>query len=168
MGKLTDCVIETEKYAVFNLQEKCSNATTCFFTNSSNFILEFLEICYPKSWYISHSQSWPRPVFFGLYFSYCSSTKVLILRWKFRFRSFVRLLPWTLIPVISHLLVAMVRWDLILVFCASGCHIFLGVFSVCLGVILSIQAEVWLAHSVSPIWSGGIVSLTYVCLVSEY
>lgn len=66
------------------------------------------------------------------------------------------------------LLVAMVRWDLILVFCASGCHIFLGVFSVCLGVILSIQAEVWLAHSVSPIWSGGIVSLTYVCLVSEY
>lgn len=37
----------------------------------------------------------------------------------------------------------------------------------CLGVILSIQAEVWLAHSVSPIWSGGIVSLIYVCLVSE-
>lgn len=87
---------------------------------------------------------------------------------KIQFRSFVRLLPWTLIHVISHLLVAMVRWDLILVFCASGCHIFLGVFSVCLGVILSIQAEVWLAHSVSPIWSGGIVSLTYVCLVSEY
>ena len=53
---------------------------------------------------------------------------------------------------------SMARWDLILVFCASGFHIFLGVFSVCLGVILSIQAEVWLAHSVSPIWSGGIVS----------
>lgn len=43
-------------------------------------------------------------------------------------------------------------------FCASGFHIFLGLLSVCVGVILSIQAEVWLAHSVSPIWSGGIVS----------
>lgn len=30
----------------------------------------------------------------------------------------------------------------------------------CLGVILSIQAEVWLAHSVSPIWSGGIFFIT--------
>lgn len=54
----------------------------------------------------------------------------------------------------------MVRWDLALVFCASGFHIFLGVLSVCVGVILSIQAEVWLAHSVSPIWSGGIFFIT--------
>ena len=38
-------------------------------------------------------------------------------------------------------------------------HSILGVMSVCLGVTASIQAEVWLAHSISPIWSGGFVSI---------
>ncbi|KAK0056945.1 transmembrane protein 196, partial [Biomphalaria pfeifferi] len=37
----------------------------------------------------------------------------------------------------------------------SGCHIFLGLLSVIVGVISSIKADVWLAHRVSPIWSGG-------------
>ncbi|XP_013398378.1 uncharacterized protein LOC106164882 [Lingula anatina] len=39
-------------------------------------------------------------------------------------------------------------------------HLVLGAVSVCLGVVSSIQAEVWLAHSVSPIWSGGFFILT--------
>ncbi|CAG5115553.1 unnamed protein product [Candidula unifasciata] len=46
------------------------------------------------------------------------------------------------------------------VFVVSGFHIFLGILSVCLGVISSFKAEVWLAHSVSPIWSGGFFSIT--------
>ncbi|XP_005102770.2 transmembrane protein 196 [Aplysia californica] len=37
----------------------------------------------------------------------------------------------------------------------SGIHIFLGLLSVCVGVVSSIRADVWLAHRVSPIWSGG-------------
>ncbi|KAK3772186.1 hypothetical protein RRG08_035226 [Elysia crispata] len=42
-----------------------------------------------------------------------------------------------------------------LVLVVSGCHVFLGLLSVCVGVISTIRADVWLAHSVSPIWSGG-------------
>ena len=38
-------------------------------------------------------------------------------------------------------------------------HIIFGLTSVCIGVISSVQAEVWLAHRVSPIWSGGFVSI---------
>ncbi|KAK2170271.1 hypothetical protein LSH36_3g01003 [Paralvinella palmiformis] len=39
-------------------------------------------------------------------------------------------------------------------------HLSLGLISVCVGVISSIRAEVWLAHSVSPIWSGGFFVIT--------
>ncbi|CAH1790706.1 unnamed protein product [Owenia fusiformis] len=42
----------------------------------------------------------------------------------------------------------------------AGCHLVLGVVSVGVGVIASIQAEVWLAHTVSPIWSGGFFIIT--------
>ncbi|XP_074662878.1 transmembrane protein 196-like [Tubulanus polymorphus] len=41
-------------------------------------------------------------------------------------------------------------------------HLILGFVSVCIGVSASIQAEVWLAHRVSPIWSGGFFILTGV------
>ncbi|KAI0231989.1 hypothetical protein LSAT2_017670, partial [Lamellibrachia satsuma] len=37
-------------------------------------------------------------------------------------------------------------------------HLLLGFISMCVGIAASIQADVWLAHSVSPIWSGGFVS----------
>lgn len=39
-------------------------------------------------------------------------------------------------------------------------NIWLGLISVVVGVIASIQAEVWMAHSVSPIWSGGFWIIT--------
>lgn len=44
------------------------------------------------------------------------------------------------------------------VYVVSGVHAFLGVLNLVVGVIASIRAEVWRAHSVSPIWSGGFVS----------
>ena len=47
---------------------------------------------------------------------------------------------------------------LVAVVVLSVLHITLGLMSVCLGVAASTQAQVWLAHSVSPIWSGGFVS----------
>ena len=37
-------------------------------------------------------------------------------------------------------------------------HVINGTFSICLGVTSSIKAEIWLAHTVSPIWSGAFVS----------
>ncbi|XP_029642959.1 uncharacterized protein LOC106873950 [Octopus bimaculoides] len=46
------------------------------------------------------------------------------------------------------------------VFVLSGLHFFVGLVSVCVGVVSSIKAEVWLAHSVSPIWSGGFFIIT--------
>ncbi|XP_060552914.1 transmembrane protein 196-like isoform X2 [Ruditapes philippinarum] len=42
----------------------------------------------------------------------------------------------------------------------SGFHGVLGVISVIVGIISSIKAEVWLAHSVSPIWSGSFFIIT--------
>jgi hypothetical protein len=39
-------------------------------------------------------------------------------------------------------------------------HLSLGLVSVCIGVTSSIQAEVWLAHTVSPIWSGAFFCVT--------
>ncbi|ESO94350.1 hypothetical protein LOTGIDRAFT_161576 [Lottia gigantea] len=48
------------------------------------------------------------------------------------------------------------------VYIVSGFHCFVGLLSVCIGVISSIKAEVWLAHSVSPIWSGGFFIITGV------
>ena len=41
----------------------------------------------------------------------------------------------------------------------SGFHVVLGLISIVVGVVSSIKAEIWLAHSVSPIWSGGFVSI---------
>ena len=37
-------------------------------------------------------------------------------------------------------------------------HVLLGLVAVAVGVTASIKAEVWLAHTVSPIWSGVFVS----------
>lgn len=42
----------------------------------------------------------------------------------------------------------------------SGFHGILGLISVIVGIISSIKAEVWLAHSVSPIWSGSFFIIT--------
>ncbi|XP_064621402.1 transmembrane protein 196-like isoform X1 [Lineus longissimus] len=42
----------------------------------------------------------------------------------------------------------------------SSIHILLGFISVIVGIVSSIQAEVWLAHRVSPIWSGGFFIIT--------
>ncbi|KAL5007954.1 hypothetical protein ScPMuIL_013535 [Solemya velum] len=54
----------------------------------------------------------------------------------------------------------MLRLVLIAVYAISTCHMFLGLMSICLGVVSSIQAEVWLAHKVSPIWSGSFFLIT--------
>ena len=40
----------------------------------------------------------------------------------------------------------------------SVCHMIIGLISMFIGISSTIQAEVWLAHRVSPIWSGGVVS----------
>ncbi|XP_052769602.1 transmembrane protein 196-like [Mya arenaria] len=42
----------------------------------------------------------------------------------------------------------------------SGFHALLGVISVIVGIISSSKSEVWLAHCVSPIWSGGFFIIT--------
>ncbi|KAJ8308722.1 hypothetical protein KUTeg_013596 [Tegillarca granosa] len=52
------------------------------------------------------------------------------------------------------------RLVLVSVYVISGIHVLLGMISVCVGVVSSIKAEVWLAHSVSPIWSGGFFIIT--------
>lgn len=49
----------------------------------------------------------------------------------------------------------------------SVCHLSLGLLSVIVGMISSIHAEVWMAHSVSPIWSGAFVSRNYTIFFSE-
>lgn len=54
---------------------------------------------------------------------------------------------------------------IILVYVTSGFHVLLGLLSVCLGVIASIKSEVWLAHRVSPIWSGGFFIITGIVAV---
>ena len=41
----------------------------------------------------------------------------------------------------------------------STFHLLIGFISLCIGIAASIQADVWLAHSVSPIWSGAFVSI---------
>lgn len=53
---------------------------------------------------------------------------------------------------------AMLRVVLAAVLTLSVLHLGLGAVSVCVGMISSIQAVVWMAHRVSPIWSGGFVS----------
>ncbi|XP_067681259.1 transmembrane protein 196-like [Haliotis cracherodii] len=54
----------------------------------------------------------------------------------------------------------MIRLVVTAVYIVSGFHAFFGLLSVVVGVISSIKAEVWLAHSVSPIWSGGFFIIT--------
>ncbi|OWF46583.1 Transmembrane protein 196 [Mizuhopecten yessoensis] len=49
---------------------------------------------------------------------------------------------------------------IILVYVTSSFHVLLGLLSVVLGVVSSIKSEVWLAHRVSPIWSGGFFIIT--------
>ncbi|ELU04200.1 hypothetical protein CAPTEDRAFT_225997 [Capitella teleta] len=48
------------------------------------------------------------------------------------------------------------------VFVLSVFHGCLGVISICVGLFASIRAEVWLAHSVSPIWSGAFFAVTAI------
>ena len=53
----------------------------------------------------------------------------------------------------------LMMWAVVIaVLVLSVFHLSLGLVSVCVGLLASIQAEVWMAHSVSPIWSGGFVS----------
>lgn len=44
----------------------------------------------------------------------------------------------------------------------SVLHFLIGLMSVCVGVASSVTAEVWLAHTVSPIWSGAFVSISTI------
>ncbi|KAL3874478.1 hypothetical protein ACJMK2_037487 [Sinanodonta woodiana] len=46
------------------------------------------------------------------------------------------------------------------VYILSGFHAVLGLISVCVGIVASIKAEVWMAHNVSPIWSGAFFIIT--------
>lgn len=43
----------------------------------------------------------------------------------------------------------------------SATHIILGLISFIIGIIATVQALVWIAHTVSPIWSGVFVSQSY-------
>lgn len=54
------------------------------------------------------------------------------------------------------------RSVLVLVVGLSIIHILVGAVSICLGTISSIQGLVWMAHRVSPIWSGAFVSLDLI------
>ena len=51
----------------------------------------------------------------------------------------------------------------VLICAVSIAHIILGLLSIVIGVTSSVDAEVWMAHRVSPIWSGSFVSLSRVC-----
>ena len=51
-------------------------------------------------------------------------------------------------------------WPIIIaVYALCSCHAVIAVLSVIIGVASSIKAEVWMAHRVSPIWSGAFVSI---------
>lgn len=52
----------------------------------------------------------------------------------------------------------MSRYVYVLTIVCALLHVISGVLSVCVGVAASVQADIWLAHSVSPIWSGVFVS----------
>ena len=45
----------------------------------------------------------------------------------------------------------------------SFLQLIVGGISLLVGIIMSVQSVVWLAHSISPIWSGAFVSVpTYI------
>lgn len=48
---------------------------------------------------------------------------------------------------------------LLFVIVLSSLSIFFGVFSFAIGMLSSAQSQVWMAHTVSPLWSGAFVSL---------
>ena len=54
----------------------------------------------------------------------------------------------------------------LLVIILSAIHIFFGVISIITGITSTIQALVWVAHAISPIWSGAFVKIIqfYICL----
>ena len=56
----------------------------------------------------------------------------------------------------------MMKVVVILSFTLAVIHMLLGLVSMSVGVAASIQADVWMAHSVSPIWSGGFVSIIII------
>jgi hypothetical protein len=47
----------------------------------------------------------------------------------------------------------------LLVVILSAIHIFFGVISIITGITSTIQALVWVAHAISPIWSGAFVCI---------
>ncbi|KAF6023270.1 hypothetical protein EB796_018427 [Bugula neritina] len=49
-------------------------------------------------------------------------------------------------------------WKILVpVYILSACHGITAVLSICLGIASSLTADVWMAHRVSPIWSGGFI-----------
>ena len=49
--------------------------------------------------------------------------------------------------------------NVVVIIFISSVHILLGVISFITGVLTSIQSLIWMAHTVSPIWSGVFVSI---------
>ncbi|KAF6024334.1 hypothetical protein EB796_017335 [Bugula neritina] len=47
---------------------------------------------------------------------------------------------------------------IVLTYLCSTLHGLMGIMSIILGVLSSRKSEVWMAHRVSPIWSGAFVS----------
>jgi hypothetical protein len=58
---------------------------------------------------------------------------------------------------------------IIFVIVLSALSIFFGILSAILGVLSTIQAPIWMAHTISPLWSGFFVSFigTLLYLVDE-
>ncbi|PVD26078.1 hypothetical protein C0Q70_13746 [Pomacea canaliculata] len=63
-----------------------------------------------------------------------------------------------LVKVLVLIVTMVIKPVVTAVYVVSGIHAFLGLMNLIVGVIASIRAEVWRAHSVSPIWSGGFTS----------
>ena len=50
---------------------------------------------------------------------------------------------------------------IVLIVVLSALHIFFGIISFIVGVLTSAQSLIWMAHTVSPLWSGAFVSLFF-------
>ena len=48
---------------------------------------------------------------------------------------------------------------LVAVYTLSLCHGVIAIFSVCIVIVSAMSADIWMAHKVSPIWSGAFVSI---------
>ena len=70
-------------------------------------------------------------------------------------------------PVSSSSEHSRITVTLVSVFIICFLHVLLGLVSVAVGVTSSIQADVWLAHTVSPIWSGVFVSSSFI-IINEH